>query len=163
MHKFLCAATLALALPPSFAAAPQTTKSAPGSLVIVFKDGHRESFNLSDIQRVEFPAAEPVGTVSSSGPSRGHFLGKWLVGDGTGNDFFITLHEDGAAMRSLGDVRGRWVYSNGEALITWDDGAEDALRKVGSRFQKFAYKAGKAFTDVPDNVTSAHNTTPNPI
>lgn len=168
MRKLFCAATLAATLlvtaSSSFGAPPQTSKAAPGSLVIYFKDGHRQSFSLADIQRVEFPVSEQAATTSSSaGPSRGHFLGKWIVGDGAGNDFSITLREDGDAVRSLGDVHGHWVYSNGEALITWDDDAQDAIRKVGSRFQKFAYKAGKAFTDVPDNVTSAHNTTPNPI
>jgi len=34
-----------------------------------------------------------------------------------------------------------------------EDGAEDAIRKAGSRFQKSAYSAGKSFTDEPDNVT----------
>jgi hypothetical protein len=47
--------------------------------------------------------------------------------------------------------------------VTWDDGAEDAIRKAGSRFQKSAYSAGKSFTDEPDNVTNARNTTPHPI
>jgi len=52
---------------------------------------------------------------------------------------------------------------NGEAQITWDDGWQDAIRKVGSRYQKFAYKSGKSFTDVPDNVTSARKTDTHPI
>ena len=52
---------------------------------------------------------------------------------------------------------------NGEAQIVWDDGAQDAIRRTGSRFQKFAYSAGKSFTDTPDNVTPAHNLTPKPI
>jgi len=60
-------------------------------------------------------------------------------------------------------VHGHWVYMNGEALVTWKDGAQDAIRKVGSKFQKSAYSAGKSFTDIPDNVTDAHNTTPHPI
>lgn len=157
-------AAVLLTVSASFAAPPQQAKIAPGTMVIYFKDGHRQSFSLTDIQRVEFPASDQAAAANSTaGPSRGHFLGKWTVGDGSGNEFFITLYEDGGALRSMGDVRGHWVYSNGEALITWDDDAEDAIRKVGSRFQKFAYKAGKAFTDVPDNVTGARNTTPNPI
>jgi hypothetical protein len=77
--------------------------------------------------------------------------------------FSITLREDGGAFRTLGEVHGTWVYSNGEALITWEDGAQDAIRRVGGRFQKFAYASGKSFTDQPDNVTSARNTMPNPI
>ena len=153
------AAILLLAIPSTFAAPPTTSKNVPGTLVIIFKDGHRQSFNLADIERVEFPAAEFAAT---SGPSRGHFLGKWEAGDGMGSDFYITLSDDGNAMRSIGNVHGRWSYVNGEAQITWDDGAEDAIRKIGSRFQKFAYKAGKSFTDTPDNVTNARNTTPNP-
>ena len=66
-------------------------------------------------------------------------------------------------MRSIGHVHGKWNYVNGEAQIVWDDGPEDAIRKVGSRFQKFAYKSGKSFTDTPENVTNATNTTPKPI
>jgi hypothetical protein len=167
MRTFFSAAALAasLLLPASLslAAPPQATKAAPGTMVIVFKDGHRQAFNLADIQRVEFPSTEPAGAAASTGPSRGHFLGKWEVGEGNGNTFTITLFEDGSARRSLGDVRGTWVYSNGEALITWNDGAQDAIRKVGSRYQKFAYSAGKSFTDDPDNVTNARNTMPSPI
>jgi hypothetical protein len=145
------------------AAPAPSSKATPGTIVIVFKDGHRQSFSLADIERVEFPTTGPESAVTTSGPSRGHFLGKWEVGDGSGGMFYITLREDGDATRTLGDVNGKWLYVNGEAQITWDDGAEDAIRKVGSRYQKFAYKAGKAFTDVPDNVTSATNTTQKPI
>ncbi len=60
-------------------------------------------------------------------------------------------------------MRGHWEYVNGDALITWDDGAQDAIRRTCSHFQKFAYGAGKKFTDAPDNVTEAHNTSPRPI
>ena len=66
-------------------------------------------------------------------------------------------------MRSIGDVHGHWAYVNGEARVTWDDGAQDAIRKVGSRYQKFAYHEGKSFTDPPDNVTAARLTNPRPI
>ncbi len=52
---------------------------------------------------------------------------------------------------------------NGDALITWDDGAKDAIRRAGSKFQKYAYSPDKSFSDEPDNVTSAQNTTPRPI
>ena len=167
MRKILCAAALAAILlftiPATYAAPPVASKGAPGTIVIVFKDGHRQSFNLADIERVEFPTSEVAVTSNTTGPSRGHFLGKWECGDGNGGTFNITLEEDGNAMRSIGDVHGKWAYLNGEAQITWDDGAEDAIRKVGSRYQKFAYTAGKSFTDVPANVTNARNTTPKPI
>jgi len=99
--------------------------------VIIFKDGHRQSLNLGDVERLEFPGAIPAGLISVPGPSRGHFIGKWEVGQGNGDNFFITLREDGTALRSLGDARGTWQYVNGGAEVTWDDGAQDAIRKVG--------------------------------
>ncbi len=142
-------------------------KGAPGTIVIVFKDGHRQTFNLSDIERVEFPATALTAGENSPAnadvPPRGHFLGKWECGDGNGSNFFITLKESGDAMRSIGDEHGRWVYVNGEARVTWDDGAQDAIRKIGTRYQKFAYHEGKSFTDQPDNVTNAKLTNPRPI
>jgi len=159
------AAMLCLAVPGAFSSPPPSSKNAPGTIVIVFKDGHRQSFNLSDIARVEFPVA--ADTAAATGPVNSqwprHFQGKWEVGDGTGVNFYITLEENGDAMRSLGHVHGRWVYVDGEARVTWDDGAQDAIRKIGSGYQKRAFSSGKSFTDTPDNVTSAHNTTPHPI
>jgi hypothetical protein len=159
ISAFLLASALVHATPPA--------KAAPGTLVIVFKDGHRQTFNVADVERVEYPA----GTLASGdlagprnqAPPRGRFVGKWECGDGNGGTFFITLNENGSAFRSIGDVRGNWTYSNGDALITWDDGAQDAIRRVGSRFQKSAYSAGKKFTDDPDNVAEARNTNPRPI
>ena len=142
-------------------------KSTPGTLVIVFKDGHRQTFNLSDIERVEFPAGATASTESSpsnpQAPPRGRYIGKWECGDGNGGTFYITLNENGSAYRSIGDVRGKWAYVNGDAQITWDDGAQDAIRRVGTRYQKFAYSAGKSFHDNPDNVAEARNTNPRPI
>jgi hypothetical protein len=168
VRKFIGVAWLSalciLAVPAYSATAPAAGK---GTIVIVFKDGHRQSFNLSDIERVEFGGSGGVaasGEVSSSGmPSRGRFFGKWECGDGSGGTFYITLNEDGSAWRSLRSVGGHWVYVDGEARVTWNDGAQDAIRKVGSQYQKFAYAAGKLFTDDPDNVTAARNTTPHPI
>jgi hypothetical protein len=161
------AALLCPAVSIAYAAPPAGQKSTPGTIVIVFKDGHRQSFNLSEIERVEFGAGSGYavqGESSSSGqPSRGRFLGKWEVGDGNGRSFYITLDENGSAYRSLGSVHGHWAYVEGEARITWNDGAQDAIRKVGSQFQKSAYSAGKLFTDEPDNVTSAHNIAPPPV
>jgi hypothetical protein len=153
-------------LPAVFAATPPASKDTPGQIVIVFKDGHRQSFNLADIARIDFAGThESSATPNESLPVRGQFVGRWVVGEGTGDNdtFVITLKEDGNAMRSLHEVHGKWQYVNGEALITWDDGAKDAIRKVGSKFQKYAYGDGKSFTDTPDNVTPAVNTTPKPI
>ena len=156
-----------LAVSAGCVAAQNGQKAAPGTIVIVFKDGHRQSYKLADIDRVEFGAASAYASSSENSspgqPSRGRFLGKWECGDGSGGTFYITLNEDGSAWRSIHNTAGHWVLVNGEAHITWNDGAMDAIRKVGSQFQKSAYAAGKLFTDDPDNVTSAHNTTPHPI
>jgi hypothetical protein len=158
------AAMFCLAVPCGFATTPPVSKGGPNTIVIVFKDGHRQSFNLYDISRVEFGVATgETGSVNPQSPSRRHFLGKWEVGDGSGNNFYITLEENGDAWRSLHHVHGTWAYVDGEARVTWDDGPQDAIRKVGSKYEKFAYSAGKAFTDNPDNVTSARNTNPHPI
>jgi hypothetical protein len=160
----------ALILPVLFLAAVAVhaappAKGASSTLVIVFKDGHRQTFNLSEIERVEFPASAVAESAPSNPnlPPRGRYFGKWEVGDGSGSTFYITLEENGSAFKSMGSARGQWTYVNGEAQINWDDGWHDAIRKVGSRFQKFAYSSGKSFTDKPDNVTEARNTTSRPI
>jgi hypothetical protein len=161
------ATLLSLAVSCAFAATPPAPKSSHGTMVIVFKDGHRQSFNLGEIERVEFPAALAAATASAPGnpawPSRVHFLGKWEVGDGSGNNFFITLYDNGDALKSIGGKHGQWEYVNGEAHITWKDGWHDAIRKAGSSYQKSAYGEGKSFTDAADNVTGARNTSPHPI
>lgn len=159
------AATLCFALP-GWAKTPPAPKAGPSMIVLVFRDGHRQSFNLSDIERVEFPTLAAVAETAlapASAPSRGRFLGKWEVGDGNGNSFFITLEENGDAYRSLHSVHGKWTYADGEAQITWDDGLRDAIRKAGAGFQKYAFGQGKTFSGVADNITGARNTTPHPI
>jgi len=170
MRKFMSIAGLSAILLLAVcaaSAAPASSKGNSGTLVIVFKDGHRQTFNLSDIERVEFPAPAHVAEESAPGgvqsPPRGHYIGRWECGDGAGSTFYIDLKEDGGAKRSIGNVPGHWEYVNGEAHITWDDGAKDALRKVGSHYEKSAYEAGKSFTDHPANVTSARLTNPKPI
>ncbi len=171
MRKFIGIAGLAaifvLGASAAVAAAPASSKNSSGTIVIVFKDGHRQTFNLSDIERVEFPAppvvAENPALSNPAAPPRGHYVGRWECGDGNGGTFYIDLKESGEAMRSIGDVRGHWDYVNGEAHIVWDDGAQDALRKVGTHYQKSAYNAGKSFSDRPANVANARLTNPKPI
>lgn len=147
--------------------AQSRAKNATNELVIVFKDGRRQAFSISDIARIEFPGGNAVaadaGLTAPGTPPRGHFIGKWEVGDGAGGTFYITLNEDGSAWRSLHRVHGRWSYVNGEAQVTWDDGAQDCIRRVNGHDQKFAYSAGKSFTGDPDNVTGARNTSPRPL
>jgi len=159
--SFLVAALLFAAILP----AARAQSAAPGSVVIVFRDGHRQTLNLSDVQRIEFPGPVPAGLISVPGPSRAHFLGKWEVGEGNGDNFYITLREDGSARRLMNGIEhedGTWKYVNGEAQITWNDGWHDAIRKDGDWFHKYAYSEGKAFHDQPDNVTNARNLTQNP-
>src|SRR6266404_683344 len=80
------------------------SKDTRGSLVMVFKDGHRQTFPVADIAKIEFKAADivvfkdgrqqsfPLTDVQSfefdttatkpSLPGRNHFVGKWKVGQG---------------------------------------------------------------------------------
>jgi hypothetical protein len=96
-------------------------------------------------------------------PGRAHFIGKWEVGEGNGDHFFITLNSDGSARKSIGSPHGTWTLVDGEAHIAWDDGWHDAIRKRGSVHEKVAFEPGKTFDDAPSNVTAAHNTEPKPI
>ena len=166
---FLAAAGVLLSLSTlSGSAQSRGTKGNSGQIVIVLKDGHRQTFNLTDVARIEFagtggvPVAD-AGSAPAGAPPRGHFLGKWEVGDGAGNTFYITLDDNGTAWRSLHRIHGKWIYVNGEARVTWDDGAMDAIRRIDGKDQKYAYSAGKTFTDKPNNVTAAKNTNPRPI
>jgi hypothetical protein len=124
---------------------------------IVYKDGHREKL-AADIDRIEFGDSGFATT-----PGRAHFIGKWEVGEGNGGKFFITLEADGDARKTLGSSHGTWTLVEGEARITWDDGWHDAICKVGNKHEKRAYEPGKNFGDTPSNVTVAINTERRPI
>ncbi len=131
-----------------------------GSVVIVFKDGHRQSFPVAQIARIEF---EHVGPAVVAGRSR--FTGEWKVGVGGGvsGTFKIILKPDGTAHKDIGaGGDGTWAVVNGEARIAWDDGWHDVIRKEGNRFQKAAYGPGKSVFDAsPDSVASAVYQEPN--
>jgi hypothetical protein len=128
--------------------------------VIVFRDGHQEKVVAADIARIEFESSG----LGAMAPGRSHFIGKWEVGQGAnGNTFFITLDGDGSARKTLGAAHGTWTMVDGEARITWDDGWHDVIRKVGTTHEKLAYEPGKSFDDQPSNVTAARNTQPKPI
>ena len=144
----------------SFAVAEIASLDFKAPSVIVYKDGHREKISASEIARIEF---ETPG-ISAMTPSRAHFIGKWEVGEGTnGNHFFITLESDGDARKTLGASHGTWTLVDGEARVTWDDGWKDVIRKVGTKHEKVAFEPGKSFDDSPSNVTEARNTDPKPI
>src|SRR5580658_401851 len=174
-------ATIMLAVSVANAAAPADN---PGSIAIVFKDGHRQTLDMAEIARIDFKA--PVVIVFKDGheqnvlavdilridfepstgvsiPSRNHFVGKWEVGDGGGTNFYITLEADGEARKTHGSSHGTWVLVDGEARISWDDGWHDILRKVGTKHEKLAYEPGRSFDATPSNVTAARNTEPRPI
>jgi hypothetical protein len=167
-----------------------TSKDARGSLVMVFKDGHRQSFPIADITRIEFKAADilvlkdgrqesfrmtdvqsfefdtstaKTFTSKTFPMGRNHFVGKWKVGEGNGSHFFITLESDGEARKTIGSSHGTWTVVDGEAHVAWDDGWHDAIRKVGTKHEKVAFEPGKSFSDEPNNVTDAVNTTAQPI
>ena len=120
---------------------------------ILYKDGHREKLR-GDVDRIEFSES----SAGAGMPSRSHFIGKWEVGEGNGDHFQITLNADGSAKKSIGSPHGTWTLVDGEARIAWDDGWHDAIRKRGSRHEKVAYEPGKSFDDAPSNVTEAHST-----
>jgi hypothetical protein len=143
----------------SFAMAEITSINFKPPAEVVYKDGHKEKISVADIARIEFDGS----AVGSTTPGRAHFVGKWEVGEGNGGRFFITLNSDGTARKSIGSPHGTWTLVDGEARINWDDGWHDAIRKVGSKHEKFAYGPGKSFEETPSNVTPARNTQPKPI
>lgn len=143
---------------------PAWAADSRGSVVITFKDGHQQSFPLSEVSRIQLKTATKTTSVALPAEpfsaSAGHFMGKWRVGDGNGRDFTITLDHDGHASKSMGSSRGTWVVENGEAHISWDDGWHDAIRKVDKGYEKVAFGPGKSFSDKPDNVTDAKSLEP---
>jgi hypothetical protein len=155
----LSALVIVIAAP--FAARAQKTQPSPDgptSLVITFKDGHQQTFLMSDVARVEY-----VGS-SDAILGQDYFVGKWEVGDGNSGTFLITLESNGEAIKTLGASHGIWTIEGNEARISWDDGWHDAIRKVGTgdstRNEKFAYEPGTTFSDKPNNVAAAKKLDP---
>ena len=169
MRKISFGAVTVLALiAGGLAATARASADESGTVVIVFKDGHSQSIPASAISAMQFKSASgvltPIAVPAPLLPGRGRFVGKWVVGEGNGGaTFTMNLEENGQAEKSHGEAHGTWVYVDGEARVSWDDGWHDALRKVGSKFEKFAYEPGKSFTESPSNVTEAKNTSPRPI
>jgi hypothetical protein len=138
-------------------AAPEEEQS---SVVIVFKDGHQQSFHLGEIARIEFGTGKAAAAGAGALTGRGRFQGEWKVGDGAGGTFQITLKPDGEARKTLGSSHGTWTAVNGEARISWDDGWHDIIRKAGGKYQKAAFSPGTSLTDEPSNVAEAVYTEP---
>lgn len=144
---------------PVHAQKTETASDGPTSLVITFKDGHQQTFLMSEIARVEYAGASDAVL----GPD--YFVGKWEVGSGSSNGtFLITLESNGEASKTLGASHGIWTVEGNEARINWDDGWHDAIRKVGTgataRHEKFAFEPGTTFSDKPNNVTAARKLDP---
>src|ERR1700730_17697167 len=158
MRRILAVVFVVVALVALVMAAASKGKSASqddrNSIVIVFKDGHQQTFPMADVARIEFTAPP----VAASGSWPGHFMGKWRVGDGVGGTFFITLERNGVARKTVGGGHGTWTAVDGEARITWNDGWCDAIRKRGDGYEKAAFEPGKSFSDTPSNVAEAKNT-----
>jgi hypothetical protein len=133
-------------------AAKETT-----SIVIVFKDGHEQTFAMADIARVEYRDARDA-TVGLD-----YFLGKWEAGDGNSGTFFITLEANGEATRSIGATHGTWAIVGDEVRVSWDDGWHDVIRKAGDSHEKFAFAPGSGFDDKPANVAAAWKIDPKKI
>ena len=155
--------TLAALVPASAApSGPSDQTGQSGTVTVILRDGHRQTFPLASVTRIEVTGSVPANLVHYPGPSRAHFLGKWEVGEGNGENFTIRLNDDGTAWRSLGDEKGTWQYVDGEAQIRWNDGSDDCIRKVGAWYKKFYYHPDQAFSGSPENVTNARNLTQNP-
>ncbi len=157
MRNILWPAGILLLTITSFATTGKDKVATDGatSMVIIFKDGHQQTFAMSNVARIDFTTS----TVTT-GALPSHFLGKWEVGDGMGGTFFITLNRNGDAKKSIGATHGRWTIVQDEARITWDDGWKDAIRKAGDGYEKAAFGPGKDFSDSPSNVENAKNTEP---
>jgi len=162
----------------------QTSGSKGGSnaLTVVFKDGHQKTY--AEVSRIDFKSPDvmvlthdgreerlSLAEVSRIDFSQGagfqlgrnHFVGKWKVGDGAGQDFFITLDRNGQARKSLGASHGTWEVVEGEARISWDDGWHDVIRPVGTKHEKVAYEPGKSYDGEPNNITDASRVDSQPI
>lgn len=183
MRGFVRTAPVVLVLILIFAVGHGYAADDRGSIVIVYKDGHRQSLATAEITRIDLKA--PAAIVYKDGhreklkaeieriefgdsatamlPGRSHFIGKWEVGEGNGGTFFITLDADGEARKTLGSPHGTWTLADGEAHIAWDDGWHDAIRKTGAKHEKLAYEPGKTFGDEPSNITKADKTDHEPI
>ncbi len=141
-------------------------KDSANSIVITFKDGHQQTFPLADVARIEFKSPSAVAAAKTSGgtemvPGRHRFVGKWIVGDNHGHSYYFTFDENGRAANTVGEGgQGTWTYLDGEARVSWDNGWHDVIRKVGTKYKKYAYSPGVQFDGTPDHVADAQKTEP---
>ena len=166
MPRSMCTVCLlSLLLSVSAIAQKKPAKTPEGqSIVIVLKNGRQETFAMSDVARIEFPNSPGAAeSAAADTPGRGHFLGKWRLGEGNGQNFLVTLEANGDASKSIGgNPHGKWTVVNGEARISWDEGSWDAIRKVNGKYLKFWHPDGN-FSGKPNNVDDAEHIESNPI
>jgi hypothetical protein len=145
----------------SVAASAPAKNTGTNSVVIVFKDGHQQSFSMSEISRIEFKTPGEAAKATLMG--RGEFIGKWRVGDGMGGKLDFTLFRDGSAIKNSSEPHGTWTVVDGEARISWDDGWRDVIRKAGNKYEKAAYAPGTSYAGATNNITDARRINPEPI
>ena len=157
---FSLTAILALVAPAATPKSPKSPAADEGrTMVIVFKDGHQQTYRMDEITRIEFSSPVAATAMGSA-----HFMGVWRVGMGGGSSetFLIKLKSNGVAEKSTGDDRGgTWSVVGGEARCRWNDGWTDVIRKVGGRWVKDAYEAGRSLDEPPSNTAAAVYTEPN--
>ena len=138
----------------SFANAAATPNA--DTIVLTFKDGHQQSFSLSDVASIEFRNSGKTSGASIGLPDRHRFIGQWTVGDGSGRNFVFTLKDNGEATNNVDSGgHGTWTYVNGEARIAWDNGWHDVIRRVDTKYKKFAFEPGRSFDATPSNTGDA--------
>jgi hypothetical protein len=159
LKAFCIVGALGVAVAPAMPQSKSLPVEDDRSVIIIFKDGHQQTFRLADIARIEF--STPTSTATAA--SRARFLGVWRVGIGGGNSgtFLITLKRDGVAEKSEGSHSGTWTVVNGEARCRWDDGWTDVIRKVGGQWEKAAWAPGTSLDEPPSNVAKAEYTESN--
>jgi len=82
--------------------------------------GSSKSFAMADVARIEFQgsAGTAAAVVARRSAEPGHFLGKWSLGTGNGDDFYVTLEATGDATKEYWiGPSGTWTVVNGEAHI----------------------------------------------
>src|SRR5258705_12507402 len=84
----------------AFSASPKASEGQ--TLVIVLKNGKQQSFAMADVARIEFQGAPSTAAAALGDlPSRGHVLGKWALGTGNGDDFYVRLQPSGDASKTI--------------------------------------------------------------
>lgn len=95
--------------------------------------------------------------VSAAALAGDGFAGVWAVKDTSGNDFNITLTEDGkaSAERSGEGLSGTWKKDGDAAVIKWVSGWTTKIKKSGNGYTKSAYNEDAALDGEPTHTSAA--------